>query len=560
MMSSMDTNNPLKVSEVREVSPIKISFEDLDLSETPSTLKGLPVPSLPSQFGSSHPMPGMPQASAPGMMPPQGSWDPSSFGMLNDPAMFFFNQQQQQQQQHHQHHGGPPPPVPYMPGMYPNPWVPWGGAMPWSMPMYPGMGGMMPPPAGVQAPGDMRGQRKQNLQNANSKGQGSQRERRRRGRAKQSKDQAVSPAPASEDGDDNHSALLTEVRKHGGKSKLTLKDVMPNVLEFCYDQTGSRFIQTKLDDANDGERLAVCNAILPETAKLASDSSGNFVVQKLFEIVNVECKKQLASKLQGEVMRLSQEAHGCRVIQRAIQHVPRESQLQLAGELHGHVVSCIEDMNGNHVIQKCIEQMPPDSVDFIIKAVEEQTERMAAHTYGCRVIQRLLEHCASHQLERMLEQILSATARLASDPFGNYVVQHMLEHGRREDKRRIIAVVQTNILEFAKHKCSSNVVERCFEIATVGEHAQVLEAERQALVSAVLGNPSDPHPPLYQMMEDRFGNYIVQRMIEHSRGFEKDLLRQRLMAVKEQLRGSSSGRHILAALDKEFPRGQVPVV
>jgi len=127
--------------------------------------------------------------------------------------------------------------------------------MPWSMPMYPGMGGMMPPPAGVQAPGDMRGQRKQNLQNANSKGQGSQRERRRRGRAKQSKDQAVSPAPASEDGDDNHSALLTEVRKHGGKSKLTLKDVMPNVLEFCYDQTGSRFIQTKLDDANDGKGL-----------------------------------------------------------------------------------------------------------------------------------------------------------------------------------------------------------------------------------------------------------------------------------------------------------------
>jgi len=241
------------------------------------------------------------------------------------------------------------------------------------------------------------------------------------------------------------------------------------------------------------------------------------------------------------------------VIQRAIQQVPRESQMMLAAELKKNVCQCIESMNGNHVIQKCIEQMPPDSVNFIIQAVEEQTERMATHVYGCRVIQRLLEHCASHQLQRMLEQILNSIPKLARDPYGNYVVHHMLEHGRKDDKKWIITIIQNNILEFAKHKCSSNVVEKCFEIATVGEHAHLLEEERAQLMQVVLGEPASPNSPLAQIMDDKFGNYIVQRMIEHSRGPQRDLLRQQLLTAQPQLASSVNGKHILAALKNEFP-------
>merc|ERR1719282_479735 len=111
---------------------------------------------------------------------------------------------------------------------------------------------------------------------------------------------------------------------------------------------------------------------------------------------------------------------------------------------------------------------------------------MASHKYGCRVVQRLLEHCTSHQLENMLDSILRAVPRLAQDSYGNYVVQHMLEHGRKEDKRRIIIMIQENIVELSQHKCSSNVVEKALEIATVGEHANILEEERAALFNKVL--------------------------------------------------------------------------
>jgi len=273
--------------------------------------------------------------------------------------------------------------------------------------------------------------------------------------------------------------------------------------------------------------------------------------RSFFDIGTVDQKKEIVGELYPKLLVLATETHGCRVIQKAIQHVPRESQLVMASKLKENVVACIESMHGNHVIQKCIEQMPPDSVTFIIEAVETEAQRMASHMYGCRVVQRLLEHCGSHQLDAMLNKILMVIDKLATDNYGNYVVQHMLEHGRLEDKRIIVGVIERNIVEFSKHKCSSNVVEKALEIATVGEHATSLENERSSLMFTIIGNPQDPNPPLRQMMEDRFGNFIVQRMIEHARGPERERLRQQLQASQDLLKNSSHGKHILNALKKE---------
>jgi len=181
---------------------------------------------------------------------------------------------------------------------------------------------------------------------------------------------------------------------------------------------------------------------------------------------------------------------------------------------------------------------------------------MASNMYGCRVVQRLLEHCAPGQLATMLDQILSSVDRLAQDPYGNYVVQHTLQHGRKEDKKQIINVIKADIVAFAKNKCSSNVVDKCFEVSTTGEHAQALEEERASLMKAVLGEPGSDSPPWQQMVDDRFGNYIVQRVIELSRGAEREQLLQQLRDAEPQLRGSVKGKRVLATLQKEFGLSQ----
>jgi len=130
----------------------------------------------------------------------------------------------------------------------------------------------------------------------------------------------------------------------------------------------------------------------------------------------------------------------------------------------------------------------------------------------------------------------------------------MLEHGRREDKAKIITIIANNISEFSKHKCSSNVCEKCFEIAAIGEHAAQLEQEKTALYSAILGPPGDSPTnwPLGQMLDDKFGNYIVQRMIEYGKGAERALLEQKLRLVEPMLRNAANGKHISKAISEHF--------
>jgi len=436
-----------------------------------------------------------------------------------------------------------------------NPWAvpPMFGGVPGGMPMYNPMSGALPnttAPMGMGGCGGLGGG-KGSGGKGGGKGDGKSRGTRRRSNKGKAGDRSGSPDSGGDEADPDRSAALNQVRKEGNKSKITIIEVLPHALEFARDSHGSRFLQSKLEESGPEEKQAVFAAIKPHLSNLANDPFGNFVIQKYFDIGSVDQRREIVSELHPKLLMLANETHGCRVVQKVIQHVPRESQLTIASKLRENVVACIDSMHGNHVIQKCVEQMPPDSVTFIIQAVETDAQRMASHMYGCRVVQRLLEHCASHQLQAMLDRILTVIDKLATDPYGNYVVQHMLEHGRVEDKRYILRVIERNVVEFSRHKCSSNVVEKALEIATVGEHAAQLEEERSSLMFRVIGDPNDPNPPLRQMMDDRFGNFIVQRMIEHARGPERDRLRLQLQASQDSLRASQHGKHILNALKKE---------
>lgn len=394
------------------------------------------------------------------------------------------------------------------------------------------------------------------------------RERRKRSNKNKAKESKGTASDDDEAGDMNRSSNLVDVRRNLGKKGPTLGQLVDenNIIEFAEDQHGSKYLQAKLEDtqtSSHDKNMAVAQ-LLPRAADLASHSAGNFVIQKIFDVGSVEQKMALADALGIDLLKLAQDTHGCRVVQKAIQCVPRGSQLMLAEKLRDSVIDCIVNMHGNHVIQKCIEQMPPDSVTFIIDAVNKETVRMATNIYGCRVVQRLLEHCAASQLKVMLKKILDDVPKLAQDSYGNYVVQHMLEHGRKEDKKAIIDCVQQNIVEFAKHKCSSNVVEKCLEVATVGEHASVLEAERRYLIATILGVKPEycadsigipaglENSPIQPMMHDRYGNYIVQRLIEHSQKGERDILKHIIDNANSTLQQSQVGKHIVDAAKREF--------
>lgn len=293
--------------------------------------------------------------------------------------------------------------------------------------------------------------------------------------------------------------------------------------------------------------------------RAARDPNRHAVLLKLMESGSVEERSSLAQQLAGSVLSLSYDKSGCWVIQKAMEVMPKHLQVGLALELRGHVVECVEHMHGNFVIQKMVEQLPSAMLGFVVEEVEGKVEELAQHIYGCRTVQRLFEHCSLKQLQGMLHRLLQYVERLAQDQFGNNVVRHLLEHGGEKEIRHIIQAMSGNIQEHANHKSSSLVLEKCLQAATHGEHAACLEAERAALVRAVLAPgvaqttmSAWKRPLLEDIMLNRFGNYLVQRVIECSRGEERDILRQRLKVAEPQLRRSATGKHILAAARREL--------
>merc|ERR1719510_2574243 len=149
------------------------------------------------------------------------------------------------------------------------------------------------------------------------------------------------------------SVILEDLRGVSHTRAHTLADIVNEglVADLATDQNGSRFIQTKLEEATDEEKQAVFEQILPETLRLCTDVFGNYCIQKFFEYGTPEQKQQLAKKIKNRVLPLSLQMYGCRVVQKILESVDIETQKLLIGELDGHVLECVKDQNASHVIQ-----------------------------------------------------------------------------------------------------------------------------------------------------------------------------------------------------------------
>jgi len=262
-------------------------------------------------------------------------------------------------------------------------------------------------------------------------------------------------------------------------SDRSLWQIKGHIVEFCQDQTGSRFVQQRLEMGNPAEQEVCTKEVLPAIHKLLNDVFGNFVVQKLLAFGSPSTKHAVLETLQGHLLRLSSQSYGCRVVQKAFEVLDEDHLPDMLQEFHHSVLSCIRDQHGNHVIQKCIEVVCNKSqqaiqngdmerakhlrqqIDFIIDDIMRNMRSISCHPYGCRVVQRLLEHCDQDKRLAVLDELQKSYAILLTDRFGNYVIQNVSQFGRCSDRDSILQIiVNTGLLGLAQQKFASNVIEK----------------------------------------------------------------------------------------------------
>lgn len=323
-----------------------------------------------------------------------------------------------------------------------------------------------------------------------------------------------------------------------------LEDFQGEIYSLCKDQHGCRFLQRQLDLSRDIENqnthlsndlasTLIFNEIYLKIVELMIDPFGNYLIQKLFENVNVDQRIILVKNAASDFIRIALDPHGTRALQKLIECVSTDEESTLIiHNLSPHIVSLSRDLNGNHVVQKCLQKLNPKDNQFIFDIASLNCNEIATHRHGCCVLQRCLDYGGLSQRKQLSLKIAENATNLSLDPFGNYVVQYVLSRGDPTSIDLILNHIKTNFVLLSLHKFGSNVIEKSLRISALSK----------ILINVLLDNTS--HFP--DLLNDPFGNYVLQTSLDVAQKPELFKLSQALHPLLPNIRNTPHGRRILS--------------
>ena len=320
----------------------------------------------------------------------------------------------------------------------------------------------------------------------------------------------------------------------------TFEEVYNSIPEICKSHTGSRIFQKIYEEGNEEQKQQIIEKIKPEVYLLSKDVFGNYVIQRLLESVSIENKKVLISQLFGKIKELTLHMYGCRVIQKAIDVADTNDVRRHLIELQNDLIKCIQDQNGNHVIQKLIEKLPKGEHGPIVNSIKGKVYQLSIHQYGCRVIQRIFEYCTDEEKDIVLKETYERINELCLDQYGNYVIQNIIE--KIKDNQKIYDGIQGKIFQYSLHKFASNVVEKCL---TLGNKSQ-----NEKIVNEIIEQDNKSNNILLSLVKDKFGNYVVQKMIEFSDMKNKVILVKKIISSQVLKKRDGFSKHVMGMIEK----------
>ncbi|XP_024031999.1 pumilio homolog 12 isoform X2 [Morus notabilis] len=318
----------------------------------------------------------------------------------------------------------------------------------------------------------------------------------------------------------------------------SLNEVTGRIYHMAKDQHGCRFLQRKFVEGTQKEIEMIFEEIRDHIVELMTDPFGNYLVQKLLEVCNEDQRMQILDSItreQGELIRISCDMHGTRAIQKVIETLNSTEQFSMVVFSLAHdTVALIKNMNGNHVAQRCLQHLTDEHSQFLFDAATSHCVELAKDRHGCCVLQKCLTYSDGERRRRLIHEIASNALILSYDQYGNYVVQFVFELELPWATTDVLDHLDGSYGDLSVQKYSSNVVEKILKFAGEENCTHVIEK----LVE---------NERLDQIMQDPFGNYVIQVALEQSKGtlFAKlmDAIKLRISA----LRTSPYGKKVLAS-------------
>ncbi|THH10202.1 hypothetical protein EW145_g1509 [Phellinidium pouzarii] len=185
----------------------------------------------------------------------------------------------------------------------------------------------------------------------------------------------------------------------------------------------------------------------------------------------------------GYVVEFSGDQHGSRFIQQKLETATSEEKQVVFDEIVPNAgLQLIQDVFGNYVIQKLFEHGTQVQKTVLANTMENHA----------------IEYILPDQQASFVKELDAHVLKCVKDANGNHVIQKLIERVS-PDRLGFVQAFRGNVYELSTHPYGCRVLQRCFEHLTEEQTRPLLD---------------ELHKYTINLMQDQFGNYVVQFVLE----------------------------------------------
>ena len=314
-----------------------------------------------------------------------------------------------------------------------------------------------------------------------------------------------------------------------------------NFTVMAKDQGASRYLQQLLDNSPKEIANALFIPLCKNALKLINDPFANYLIQKIICYYSQDQLLQFLNIISPSFYEISCNSHGTRVLQKMIGLLSNPIIKNTFYELVKPIVTpLLKDLNGTYIVQKFVTQNLNDYGLRINAIIIENSTDLCTHRHGCCVIQKYLETRDQTMIPALLDKLIEDSLLLIIDQFGNYVIQTILLMGDKVYGNKLAEKISPNIVFYAKHKYSSNVVEKCFDYC-------------DGIYLKSLMNNVQKKDNLIKLILDEHGNYVVQKVLSLSSSKKQKNMLIIIKSVFDKLKNLPYGDRVINRIEMTYP-------
>ena len=320
---------------------------------------------------------------------------------------------------------------------------------------------------------------------------------------------------------------------------LPITSLLPNFYSLCTDQGGCRYIQHLIESNPYPTITALYPSLIENFFPITLDPFGNYLVQRVFPYLNETQLFQVITLITPHIYDIGINPQGTRVIQQLITCLSSTVLIEyFLRTILPYIIAFLKDLNGTHIVQKFAKDYPAYS-QYIDIIIIENGATLAMNRHGCCVVQNYFTLYSGELLERFVKKLIANCLMLIIDQFGNYVIQSILLMKNVVYGNEITEKIIENVCYYAKHKYSSNVVEKCFEYCD--------GLTRQKLICSLIKSEV-----IGELMFDEHGNYIIQKALACSDAETQKIILRAVLPQFTKLKELHFGERIISRLSKTY--------